>query len=163
MIKGIIIAIFSLSTLAYSKYNVEIFCQDINVLLQRVKVHTQNIENHQTTRTERGGHYKRKLLSKCEKGFCTFKTDHSSPILKYMPTHPDANFEGYVAYPSFSLKEEREHLKRAQRAYELVMKTMPVSKEQLIMGDHFQDCFKKYSYFKNEFDFKSYLGRTKRL
>ena len=159
MIKGIIIAIFSLSTLAYSKYDVEIFCQDINVLLQRVKIHAQNIVNHQTTRTERGGHYKRKLLSKCEKGFCTFKTDHSSPLLKYMPTHPDANFKGYVAFPSFSIKEERENLKMAQKAYEIVIKHMPIDEEKLLIGHDFKDCFKKYAFFKREFDFKDYLGR----
>ena len=44
--------------------------------------------------------------------------DDSEPIMKYDPTHPDANREGYVAYPNINLVVEMADLIEATRAYQ---------------------------------------------
>ena len=44
--------------------------------------------------------------------------DDSEPIMKYDPTHPDANREGYVAYPNINPVVEMADLIEATRAYQ---------------------------------------------
>ena len=44
--------------------------------------------------------------------------DDSEPIMKYDPTHPDANNEGYVAYPNINPVVEMSDLIEATRAYQ---------------------------------------------
>ncbi len=44
--------------------------------------------------------------------------DDSEPILKYDPSHPDANAEGYVAYPNINPVVEMTDLIEATRAYQ---------------------------------------------
>lgn len=46
-------------------YPLELFCQDMNIVLMKSKIHTQNIANKNTTRTAKGGPYKRKILKDC--------------------------------------------------------------------------------------------------
>ncbi|HRF55886.1 MAG TPA: flagellar basal body rod protein FlgC, partial [Campylobacterales bacterium] len=44
--------------------------------------------------------------------------DDSEPMLKYEPNHPDANREGYVAYPNINPVIEMSDLVEATRAYQ---------------------------------------------
>lgn len=44
--------------------------------------------------------------------------DDNKPLLKYDPTHPDANSEGYVAYPNVNPVVEMADLVEATRAYQ---------------------------------------------
>lgn len=44
--------------------------------------------------------------------------DDRSPIMKYEPSHPDANSEGYVAYPNINPVVEMADLIEATRAYQ---------------------------------------------
>jgi flagellar basal-body rod protein FlgC len=44
--------------------------------------------------------------------------DDSKPILKYDPDHPDANADGYVAYPNINPVVEMADLIEATRAYQ---------------------------------------------
>ncbi len=44
--------------------------------------------------------------------------DDSKPILKYEPTHPDADANGYVAYPNINPVVEMTDLIEATRAYQ---------------------------------------------
>ncbi len=44
--------------------------------------------------------------------------DPRAPILKYDPGHPDANEEGYVAYPNIDITEEMVDLIQARRSFE---------------------------------------------
>ncbi len=44
--------------------------------------------------------------------------DDSQPNMKYDPTHPDANSEGYVAYPNVNPVVEMADLIEATRAYQ---------------------------------------------
>lgn len=111
----------------------------------RMDVISQNITNSNTTRTQTGGPYRRKmtvLSSIDEAGFrqtlmqqAKFRTagqtvnsggvkvaqiveDQSDFIPTYDPTHPDANEEGYVMMPNVNRTQEMVDLMAASRAYE---------------------------------------------
>lgn len=44
--------------------------------------------------------------------------DDSEPLMKYDPSHPDANAQGYVAYPNMNAVVEMADLVEATRAYQ---------------------------------------------
>jgi flagellar basal-body rod protein FlgC len=44
--------------------------------------------------------------------------DDSQPKMKYEPSHPDANAQGYVAYPNINPVVEMADLIEATRAYQ---------------------------------------------
>lgn len=44
--------------------------------------------------------------------------DDNKPLMKYDPTHPDANAQGYVAYPNVNPVVEMADLVEATRAYQ---------------------------------------------
>jgi flagellar basal-body rod protein FlgC len=44
-------------------------------------------------------------------------TDDRAPELRYMPGHPDADENGYVAFPNMNPAEEMVNLLNAQRSY----------------------------------------------
>lgn len=126
---------------------------------QRVRVNTisSNIANANTTRTDEGGHYRRRevvfrafdfnkvLNEKLGKNNQQLKyedplnegdlgkepkpaimsvyiqkiaRDDREPLMKYDPSHPDANSEGYVAYPNVNPVVEMADLIEATRAYQ---------------------------------------------
>jgi flagellar basal-body rod protein FlgC len=110
---------------------------------ERINVVSSNIANAQTTHGKDGGPYKKQnvvfeevLLESAKK---IDKTDgkekrdplavkgvnvkeiiesKEAPIMKYEPTHPDANENGYVAYPNINPVIEMVDLIEAQRSYE---------------------------------------------
>ena len=47
-----------------------------------------------------------------------FQDDQKQPRMEYDPGHPDANADGYVAYPNVSPVEEMVDMITASRAYE---------------------------------------------
>src|SRR5215472_5488358 len=85
----------------------------------RAEALTENLANAETTRTPEGGPYRRKdvvfesapvalpfssifdaqLQSAGGVQVADVVTDNSAPDMRYMPGHPDANAEGYVAFP----------------------------------------------------------------
>lgn len=94
----------------------------------RMDVISSNIANINTTRTEDGGAYRRKVAvfkENYEKklGMLGVKAvqieeDDADMRLVYDPTHPDANEEGYVEYPNVDILVEKTDLMTATRAYE---------------------------------------------
>lgn len=56
-------------------------------------------------------------------------SDTKAPIMKYEPNHPDANEEGYVAYPNVNHMEEMANMIMATRLYEANVSAMQASKE----------------------------------
>lgn len=110
----------------------------------RMDVIAGNIANVDTTRTPEGGPFKRQLVVFASKTDLTFRKfpflpmkiktrmnnpgegvkvleimkDPSPPRLKYDPGHPDANNEGYVAYPNVDVVKEMVDMISASRAYE---------------------------------------------
>ena len=91
-----------------------------------------NLANINTTRTLAGGPYKRKvpvfaeMLDKTIGGYrdiggvrvTEISVDQSAPRMTYQPDHPDADEEGYVAYPNVNLVREMTDMLVASRAYE---------------------------------------------
>lgn len=105
----------------------------------RAEVIVENLANAETTRTPDGGPYRRKdivLSSEAQEspfssvfqeaftaqsmgaGVAEVRTDMRDPVMRYQPGHPDANADGYVAYPHISPAEEMVDLMGAARAYQ---------------------------------------------
>jgi flagellar basal-body rod protein FlgC len=117
---------------------------------QRMRMNTisSNIANINTTQTPEGGPYRRKdvvlesmpetrnfgeiLTGEREKihrvQVSDVLVDRRAPLLKYDPDHPDANEEGYVAYPNINLMEEMANMIQATRAYEANVSALQATK-----------------------------------
>ncbi len=108
----------------------------------RAEVTAANLANAETTRTESGGPYQRMnvVFGARPVGFQNFNgmmlasladlhaedvrvvslvADNTPPIRRYEPGHPDADKDGYVAYPAINPAEEMVNLMGAARAYEM--------------------------------------------
>lgn len=103
----------------------------------RMDVISNNIANIETTRTENGGPYKRKIVTFKENlerqiesinsnsniKYTGVKVDKiiedNSPFKKvYNPNHPDADKDGYVLMPNVNILNEMVDLITATRAFE---------------------------------------------
>lgn len=106
----------------------------------RTDIIAQNIANVNTTRTEDGTPYRRKVVTFAEKRATPFqemfeeqyrnfkgtgvkvtsvKDDTTSDyIMEYDPSHPDADENGYVSYPNVNIVTEMTNLIDASRGYE---------------------------------------------
>lgn len=95
----------------------------------RMRLIASNIANVNSTRTEEGGPYKRQFAtlqtqplaeSNVEKGVRVERivTDPTAPRVVFEPEHPDADKEGYVAYPNVNLLKEVTDMKSATMAYQ---------------------------------------------
>ncbi len=108
----------------------------------RMDVVAGNIANQNTTRTENGEAYRRKIAVFSEY-LETSKTgqnqvagiraveiveDDSDLIPVYDPTHPDANEEGYYLMPNVNVLNEMVDLMVASRSYEANVTVMNATK-----------------------------------
>ncbi len=104
----------------------------------RMNLISSNLANANSTKTAEGGPYKRKdavfsaapvtesfgaALNKAANAptgvaVVQITEDQNPPRLQYDPSHPDANAEGYVAYPNVNVVEEMADMIAATRAYE---------------------------------------------
>lgn len=110
---------------------------------------SMNLANVKTTRTVGGGPYRRKTtimaaipvddsfskqmrsaLDRELRGVRVMHVTQDARPLKlvYEPGHPDANAEGYVAYPDINVVEEMANLMTAQRGYEAGVTTVETLK-----------------------------------
>ncbi|MBK8201928.1 MAG: flagellar basal body rod protein FlgC [Bdellovibrionales bacterium] len=122
---------------------------------QRMRMNTisSNIANINTTKTPEGGPYRRKdvvfesmpetrnfgeiVTSLPDRNIQRVQVtdvtvDRKAPVLKYEPDHPDANDQGYVAYPNINLMEEMANMIQATRSYEANVSAMQASKDMAI-------------------------------
>jgi flagellar basal-body rod protein FlgC len=103
----------------------------------RAELLTENLANAETTRTPEGGPYRRKdavfesspVTSPFSSIFnaqvqasggvavSQIVTDMSDPERRYMPGHPDADPDGYVAFPHVNPAEDMVDLMGAARGY----------------------------------------------
>ncbi|CAB4906690.1 unannotated protein [freshwater metagenome] len=116
----------------------------------RMNTISSNIANINTTRSPEGGAYRRKdvvfesipeaktfgeiLTSQPQRDVARVQvtdviSDRKAPLMKYEPDHPDANEEGYVAYPNINLMEEMANMIQATRAYEANVSAMNATKD----------------------------------
>jgi flagellar basal-body rod protein FlgC len=103
----------------------------------RAELLVENLANAETTRTPEGGPYRRKdvvfesseVASPFASVFRTqvqgegvavseIVTDASDPEQRYLPGHPDADKDGYVAFPNVKPAEDMVDLMGAARSYE---------------------------------------------
>jgi flagellar basal-body rod protein FlgC len=119
---------------------------------QRLRMNTisSNIANINTTHSPEGGPYRRKDVvfesMPDARNFGELVTmppndqlqrvqvtdvisDDKAIDLRYEPDHPDANPEGYVAYPKINLMEEMANMIQATRGYEANVSAIQASKD----------------------------------
>ncbi len=100
----------------------------------RVDTVASNLANLQTTRTAAGGPYQRKTVIFAERlaqarsmppayrGYgvrvANVVSDPNPPRMEFDPEHPDANEDGFVAYPNIDMAKEMTDLITASRSYE---------------------------------------------
>jgi len=109
----------------------------------RLDVISSNLANISTTRNERGE------AAPYTPRYVTFETDaevttrgggqgvrvasiensNVQPSLKYEPGHPDANEQGYVAYPNIDMTTEFVDALEATRAYEANIGVIEITKD----------------------------------
>lgn len=118
----------------------------------RAELIVSNLANSETTRTADGGPYRRKdavLTSReSESPFsAVFQTevgngvtgvgveqileDTREPDRRYLPGHPDADKDGYVAFPRIQPAEEMVDLMGASRGFQANVAAMGAIKEML--------------------------------
>ena len=124
----------------------------------RADIIAQNLANVNTTRTDAGTPYRRKIVSFQEKGvnkFDRYLTESRKRgshigngvkitkvgedtltdfIMEYDPSHPDADENGYVSYPNVNLVTEMTNLIDASRAYESNITAFDASKAMAQAG-----------------------------
>ena len=118
---------------------------------QRAEVVASNMANVQTTRTPGGGPYRRQMVVFQSQRVPRFAlalagmqretssavrvaavvSDQRPPVLRFEPGHPDANADGYVAYPQVDPIEEMTDLLGAVRAYQLNASAVQATKNMI--------------------------------
>jgi flagellar basal-body rod protein FlgC len=110
----------------------------------RLDLIANNIANVHTTRTEQGGPFRRKSavfaesLQDARRGLgggvrvAQVSADQTPPRLVFEPEHPDADAEGYVAYPNINMVQEMVDMITATRAYEANVTALNASKSMFL-------------------------------
>jgi flagellar basal-body rod protein FlgC len=126
---------------------------------ERAELLVENLANAETTRTPEGGPYRRKDVvfesSAVSSPFSSVFgdelesaggvrvsdviTDTRDPELRYLPGHPDANAQGYVAYPRMNPAEDMVDLMGASRDYEANVAAISAVKDMIA---HSLDLFR---------------------
>lgn len=117
----------------------------------RAEVVSVNMANAQTTRTPAGGPYRRQMVVFQSRSHPVFSLalnslvsrdpaavrvaavvgDARPFVMRFEPGHPDANAQGYVAYPQVDPIEEMTDLLSAVRAYELNASAVEATKNMI--------------------------------
>jgi flagellar basal-body rod protein FlgC len=118
----------------------------------RAELLVENLANADTTRTPEGGPYRRKdVVFSSDPSVGSFSSEFSSamgsgvsgvsvsdtiiddrdPERRYMPGHPDADKDGYVAFPRINPAEDMVDLLGASRSYEANVAAMSAVKDMI--------------------------------
>jgi flagellar basal-body rod protein FlgC len=117
---------------------------------QRAEVIAANMANAETTHTEAGGPFHRREVvfqapaasafhlalagSSAPTGLVQISEvvdDPAPPVMRYQPGHPDANEQGYVAYPAINPAMEMVDLMGSVRAYQLNASAITAAKQMI--------------------------------
>jgi flagellar basal-body rod protein FlgC len=118
---------------------------------QRTELLVENLANSDTTRTPEGGPYRRKdavfvsdpaaadfsslFESEMNSGsgvrVSEVITDKRDPEKRYLPGHPDADKDGYVAYPRMNPAEDMVDLLGASRGYQANVSAVSAVKDMI--------------------------------
>lgn len=118
----------------------------------RAELITENLANADTTRTPEGGPYRRKdavfsttsshasfasaldeFTGSTPRGVEVAKVmvDDKDPERRYLPGHPDADPDGYVAFPRINPAEEMVDLMSASRGYQANVAAISAVKDMI--------------------------------
>jgi len=118
----------------------------------RAELLTENLANSETTRTPEGGPYRRQdavfetspqtspfasvFESELNAGAAGVQVseivqDSSAPDKRYIPGHPDADANGYVAFPHINPAEDMADLVSSVRGYEANVAAMGAVKDMI--------------------------------
>jgi len=123
----------------------------------RMDIISENVANANTTRTEDGTPYRRKIVTFTEKGNQTtfskvlghtsagytgngvkvsrvYEDTKTEMNKVYDPSHPDADENGYVTYPNVNIVTEMTNLIDASRAYEANATAFNASQSMALKG-----------------------------
>lgn len=121
---------------------------------QRSEIIAANLANAETTHTEAGGPFHRREVVFQSQGSSDFRfalastghhlgpaagsvevsnvvDDPTPPVMRYEPGHPDADKNGYVAYPAINPALEMVDLMGAVRAYQLNASAIGAAKQMI--------------------------------
>jgi flagellar basal-body rod protein FlgC len=121
---------------------------------QRAEVTSANLANAETTHTDAGGPYVRKEVVFSATSASPFQNlfhhagqldetpagtvkltdvvdDQAPPVMRYEPGNPDANKDGYVAYPAINPVTEMVDLMGAVRAYQMNASAVSAAKQMM--------------------------------
>ncbi len=108
----------------------EVSASGLSAQRVRMNVSSSNLANATTTQAAGGGPYQRRDVALQSTPMTNgapgvngvvvqrIVADPNPPRLEYDPGHPDADAEGYVAYPNINPVEEMVDMITASRAYE---------------------------------------------
>jgi flagellar basal-body rod protein FlgC len=115
----------------------------------RAEALVENMANAETTRTPQGGPYRRKDVTFSSElqespfsavfqnelatgvNVSEVTEDNSPPEMRYLPNHPDANSEGYVAFPKMNPAEDMADLLNTTRSYQANIAAMTAVKDMI--------------------------------
>lgn len=122
----------------------------------RTDIIAENIANVNTTTTESGGPYRRKIVTFQEKEVNSFSQLYTASknkavgngvrvasvtedyetdfVMEYDPANPDADENGYVSYPNVNTVTEMTNLIDVTRAYEANATAFDASKSMAMTG-----------------------------
>ncbi len=119
---------------------------------QRAELLVENMANADTTRTPEGGPYRRKdvvfdsrpvdtpFKAVFQKEVDAYSTgvevgevvvDSREPLRRYLPGHPDADANGYVAFPRMNPVEDMVDLMGASRGYQANVSAITAIKDMI--------------------------------
>jgi flagellar basal-body rod protein FlgC len=115
---------------------IDVIAKGLSAARLRVNTIASNIANAETTRTPEGGPYKRRdVVQMARSQEAPFSSvldqaslaspqvvavveDKAEPRKVFQPGHPDADAEGYVAYPNINIVNSMTDLTMASRLYQ---------------------------------------------
>jgi len=139
----------------FSSFNIN--ASGLTAQRYRMDIISENVANANTTRTEDGTPYRRKVVTFTEKETQTpfsrvlndVRDNYSGKGVKvsgvyedtwnegkmvYDPSHPDADENGYVTYPNVNIVQEMTDLIDASRSYEANATAFTASKSMALKG-----------------------------
>jgi flagellar basal-body rod protein FlgC len=116
---------------------------------ERMNIIASNLANLETTRTDKGGPYRRKMVVMRSKSMAeSFKNildrqvegvqieqivEDKSPFNKvFNPSHPDADKDGYLLKPNVELIVETTNMLMARRAFEANIAAIKASRQMIL-------------------------------
>lgn len=139
----------------FSSFNIN--ASGLTAQRYRMDIISENVANANTTRTEDGTPYRRKVVTFSEKETQTpfsrvlndardnysgkgvkvsgvYEDTWTESKMVYDPSHPDADENGYVTYPNVNIVQEMTDLIDASRSYEANATAFTASKSIALKG-----------------------------